>query len=31
MHVASHDLFNTKLRTCLDTGIFLIRFSDKVY
>jgi len=21
MHVASHDLFNMKLRTCLDTGI----------
>jgi hypothetical protein len=20
MHVASHDLFNMKLRTCLDTG-----------
>ncbi len=23
MHVASHDLFNMKLRTCLDTGKFL--------
>ena len=22
MSVASHDLFNTKLRTCLDTGNF---------
>jgi hypothetical protein len=22
MHVASHDLFNMKLRTCLDTGSF---------
>lgn len=21
MHVASHDLFNMKLRTCLDTGL----------
>ena len=21
MHVASHDLFNMKLRTCLDTGM----------
>lgn len=21
MHVASHDLFNMKLRTCLDTGV----------
>jgi hypothetical protein len=21
MHVASHDLFNMKLRTCLDIGI----------
>ena len=21
MSVASHDLFNTKLRTCLDTGL----------
>jgi len=23
MHVASHDLFNMKLRTCLDTGATL--------
>lgn len=25
MHVASHDLFNMKLRTCLDTGMWMSR------
>jgi hypothetical protein len=24
MHVASHDLYNMKLRTCLDTGFYRI-------
>jgi hypothetical protein len=29
MHVASHDLFNMKLRTCLDTGVtFIVSFID---
>jgi hypothetical protein len=23
MHVDSHDLFNMKLRTCLDTGVLI--------
>ena len=27
MHVASHDLFNMKLRTCLDTGYVSIQYA----
>jgi hypothetical protein len=30
MHVASHDLFNMKLRTCLDTGTDSRKYSIKL-
>ena len=31
MHKASYDLFNTKLQTCLDTGIHSKSDSKEVY